>query len=476
MTDRTFDYKPRHDERSREYRMTAAPADLLQRSRYWTPGPVLDQGREGACFPAGTFVRMADGSHKRIEDIRTLDEVVTAEGRTGTVVQTMVRRADQLVTVKLSGHIPVRCTPEHPFLTDRGYVPAAELTPVDLVAITKFSAFTDEPISTGELVDMRGFRGTVSGTVNTGGVDSEVTPPPPLLDRTADLGRLIGLYAAEGSVTPNKVAWALAGHELDTLAADIVSLCKSALGAVPRIQIRPNGSINVVLYGRHWRLLFGALVPGTTKHGDKRLSAAVTTGPDDYRRALLEGWLAGDGHYRRGGWQGVSVSRQLNLDMHAIATGLGLRPSTARYEPSMNRHAATRQPRYDLLVGTGEGSSRSARQDDSAVWRRVETVTPEDFDGWVYNMHVQGDESYVADGIGVHNCVGFGVTAEALASPVRWAPVDPDTPGPWARLNPAQRAAIEVYRRAQQLDPWPDDQPYEGTSVLAGMKVGQERG
>lgn len=72
-------------------------------------------------------------------------------------------------------------------------------------------------------------------------------------------------------------------------------------------------------------------------------------------------------------------------------------------------------------------------------------------------------------------CVGFGVTAEALASPVRWAPVDPNTPGPWARLNPAQRAAIEVYRRAQQLDPW-EGENYSGTSVLAGMKVGQERG
>lgn len=72
-------------------------------------------------------------------------------------------------------------------------------------------------------------------------------------------------------------------------------------------------------------------------------------------------------------------------------------------------------------------------------------------------------------------CVGFGCTAEALASPVRWRPVDPDTPGPWAHLNPAQRAAREVYRAAQRIDEW-EGESYEGTSVRAGMLVGRERG
>jgi Papain family cysteine protease len=72
-------------------------------------------------------------------------------------------------------------------------------------------------------------------------------------------------------------------------------------------------------------------------------------------------------------------------------------------------------------------------------------------------------------------CVGFGCTAEALASPVRWRPVDPDTPGPWAHLNPAQRGAQEVYRRAKEIDEW-EGVDYEGTSVRAGMLVGRERG
>ncbi len=52
-SDRTFDYLPRLDDRNLPYRLTPAPGDLHARPRYWTPGPVLDQGREGACVGFG---------------------------------------------------------------------------------------------------------------------------------------------------------------------------------------------------------------------------------------------------------------------------------------------------------------------------------------------------------------------------------------------------------------------------------------
>lgn len=49
VTERTFDQITLHDERSRNFAIRSAirPAPIV--SRYWTPGPVLDQGSEGAC-------------------------------------------------------------------------------------------------------------------------------------------------------------------------------------------------------------------------------------------------------------------------------------------------------------------------------------------------------------------------------------------------------------------------------------------
>lgn len=56
-------------------------------------------------------------------------------------------------------------------------------------------------------------------------------------------------------------------------------------------------------------------------------------------------------------------------------------------------------------------------------------------------------------------CVGFSLSHELAARP-KVVPTGPDV-------------ATAIYRRAQQLDPWPGED-YEGTSVLAGVKAVQE--
>ncbi len=433
---------------------------------------VLNQGKEGACFTSDVLIRMADGSQRPISEVRLLDEVATAEGRTGVVTQLMVRPANRgLVRVTVSGHLPLRCTPEHPILTERGYVAAEDLVVGDKIAITRYAAGADDPIRPLELVDLRELRGVLSGEVNTGGVVTTVAPLPEFLARTPALGRLLGLYAAEGYTTANKVVWCFADTERDTLASEVQALVKTVFDAPARIQDRTGSrAINVVLYGKAWRRLFEVLVPGTARHGTKALSGYVSHGSTEYLRALFDGWLAGDGHRRRTEHSGVTVCRALALDMHAIATALGLRPRLNESEPSINRHAATRQTRYEVAFGTGGGSNRSARQDDAAVWRAVRAVEPEPFEGHVYNMEVEGDHSYIADGVGVHNCVGYGVTNELRFNPV---PVL-DLGTTFARES--------IYWAAQKIDPWPGGSypgaspRYEGTSVRAGVKIAARLG
>lgn len=50
---RTLDWRPRFDPRSLEHRMGAGVATLPTTGRLWAHGPVLDQGREGACVGMG---------------------------------------------------------------------------------------------------------------------------------------------------------------------------------------------------------------------------------------------------------------------------------------------------------------------------------------------------------------------------------------------------------------------------------------
>lgn len=61
-----------------------------------------------------------------------------------------------------------------------------------------------------------------------------------------------------------------------------------------------------------------------------------------------------------------------------------------------------------------------------------------------------------------NSCVGHAIAHDAAARPVSIKNVTHDT-------------AMEVYRRALQLDPWEGEED-EGTSILAGMKAAMEKG
>jgi hypothetical protein len=76
-------------------------------------------------------------------------------------------------------------------------------------------------------------------------------------------------------------------------------------------------------------------------------------------------------------------------------------------------------------------------------------------------------------------CVGHGVVQEATARPVTVFGDPVKQPPDVANLN---NIARDVYYEAQKIDPWPGGEyagaspTYAGTSVLAGVKIGQQRG
>lgn len=77
------------------------------------------------CFVAGTLVATPLG-RRPIEQLRPGDKVLTSDGVMS--IKRIVRNsAKQLVEVKLGNGNTIRCTPEHPFFTDAGWVCAKNL-------------------------------------------------------------------------------------------------------------------------------------------------------------------------------------------------------------------------------------------------------------------------------------------------------------------------------------------------------------
>lgn len=95
------------------------------------------------CFVPSTKVIMGDGRKKRIDEVKVGDIVMSWSGdkfEPKKVTRTYMSIADKLIKLTTSGE-PVWCTPEHPFLTsNRGWVNAEELKEGDILVHWGISA------------------------------------------------------------------------------------------------------------------------------------------------------------------------------------------------------------------------------------------------------------------------------------------------------------------------------------------------
>ena len=380
--------------------------------------PVYDQGHIGSCFPPGTHVRMADGTERRIDAVHPLEQVLTAEGRVGTVRTVMGRMVgEDIVKLKLWGHNYLRMTEEHPVLTRRGYVAAKDLLPSDWVAMPRYLPERQTVIQTeGHVCWRERIRATgkrhYAGVLGRGDVSVLVKPVPDFIELTPGVGRIFGLFLSEGNTDKTKVVWSFGAHEKDTLVQELVELLGNEWGVEARVQLRLNSCVKVNLYGTAWAKLFESLC--STGAGRKRLHPDLAAGPRPFMEAMLRGWLDGDGWHSERGRCGVSISHDLALSMFDIAQALGLRPTINWGKPTQSPGVRERQPRWTVEMCSQSDNWR-VEQNGTHVWRKVRALERESYDGPVYNLSVEGDESYVAEGVGVHNC-----TANAIAAAVEF--------------------------------------------------------
>jgi len=385
--------------------------DRIKHGKY-----MINQSSVGKCFPAGTLIRMADGSQKPIEDVQTLDEVLTAEGNIKPVLATMVREYVGKVTrVCVWGNRHIRCTPEHPFLTKRGYVEAKDLTSDDWVAIPRFAPQTTDTIYPWEIMAKPiGFKkerrlqaeGKVTRKIPGKSESTEHrVPVPEEIDLDYDFGWLLGIFLAEGSLNYSKIQFCLAKHEEHTHAQTIIDILKDKF-EIEATKVIRNNECQIKLYGSNWtNLLFELCSYGCA---GKQLHPALTSANKECLEGILQGWMDGDGLGSVDSWGGVTVSHSLAINMYNIAIFLGHAARIETLDVKINpRHKIKkRQTRYIVKWQKNPVGEQSPRYEvtDAYLWRRVDKIEFEDFDNYVFNFEVKDDHSYVAEGIGVHNC------------------------------------------------------------------------
>ncbi|AXC35604.1 DNA methylase [Mycobacterium phage Clifton] len=143
----------------------------------------------------------------------------------------------------------------------------------------------------------------------------------------------------------------------------------------------------------------------------KHLPAVAYTLPVDQARALLDGYLSGDGHYLPGRrrWMASSVSKELMLGIAYLAQRVygavaSVYPGRPEREGVIQGRAVHMRQDWVLSFDVDDDQRRKrAPILDDGAWMKVRSAEPVgEVETW--NLRVAEDESFHAEGLVVKNC------------------------------------------------------------------------
>jgi len=330
--------------------------------------------QEYMCFPQGTNISTSQGL-KDISEVQVNDRVLTHTGRYRNVKERFVQQyAGELITIRTYGDSKVlRVTPEHPLRV---------LNPVT------------------QTYDWRS-----AGQVEKN--DFLVLPKRRKGRPLASLSsaKLIAWYIAEGSCGRNFVSFALGGDEEGY--ADEIIECLEDYGCKHQKRVTETG---LVVIGNSCYLadfLANSCGSGAV---NKRIPFDLISG---HEQSVYDTLMKGDGCVAKTDveeWDSyTTISESLAYDVQLLASSLSYRAGIGRRKsnPMIMGRKCKVHDSFSVQIRKHEPKRKSflkIRPAKNGVGVKVKEVKKEDFCGSVYNLGVQFDESYVADGRVVHNC------------------------------------------------------------------------
>ena len=334
------------------------------------------------CLARGSLVLTKGDGYKPIETVTPGDLVLTHMGRWRPVLATQKTGDDRaVVTVRAQG------------------VPGATMTPDHKVWARDTRGFADRSFRTAK----RQEPGWVEVAETVGSyVNRKLAPVEAPEVGDAAVWWMAGRWLADGHIDKRDTAIVSVGRgKRDEFEAHLDRFG----GNPPR-----DGSALQYPLRDPGRVLRDILTQCGHGAAGKHLPAVAFTLPAEQASALLDGYLSGDGHYRedRHRWMASSVSKPLLLGIAYLAHRV--HGATASVYPGRPERDGTIDGRdvhmsQDWILSfdlPGDRAKRPAILGDGA-WLKVRSAEPAGV-AETWNLRVEEDESYTAEGMVVKNC------------------------------------------------------------------------
>ena len=420
------------------------------------------------CFPAGTLVLTSEG-YKPIEEVSIGDLVLTHMNRWRKVVKVM-KSKKPTVRLKGYGHPGLETTARHPFYVATRHARDTHRNGV-MYTCSKPSFMPVEDIVKAEKDKHVTAYWAKPAMI-------EELPMPGIAEikrRSFDVDErmvwLAGRYVADGYA------------RLDGRRGDVTISCgnakyeetKARLAAWPRAGVRSGAGEMVwhehkvrtaINFNMSSRAIAGWLISnfGKLAHG-KKIPAWLFGAPLNLRQSFLDGYMSGDGNEHNGVLSASTVSKELAYGLSTLLSTMGInaqlyRPATRHRMWIEGREVSCRQ-QYAVKwrASVDPAHVQTPPFDSGHLWGAIKSIDDTGEEKTVYNLSVEEDESYIAEGICVHNCTHFSTArgGKPMDDQSRCTPFDILR---WLSMIRVKRVIIENVREFLTWGPLgPDSRP-----------------
>jgi len=379
------------------------------------------------CFIAGTLV-LTDKGYKKIEDIEKCDLVLTHTNTYQKVVKSMTNKAKNIYKLSTMCSEDLFVTEEHPFYVrerhmiynnnlpkrKRGRGSERKFSEPQWIKTKDLSKNYYVGIAINQKSELPRWDGAIVNSTWKKYGNKKLLNNIHDYFNNKDFWWIVGRYMGDGWVK----------NCIDCKGTDIYDLyiccAKNELSEITNVLDNLNIINNDFKYKyyednatyriRISNVEFSKYLQQFGKGAfNKKLTGDIINLPKDLLESFLVGYMSADGCFTNKRFKATSISKELIYGIGQCVAKVYNRPysiyTTKRKSNCViEGRLVNQKDSYNITWKNDINTQDQAFYEDGYIWCPIRGLEEEEYNGFVYNMEVENDNSYTVNNIIVHNC------------------------------------------------------------------------